>query len=289
MKLPRFCLMLILACTEAALADYVDDALAPVLIAADKRDYAGAISELRTLSREYSDPRPPFHLARMQLRAGDLKAAQSTMARLIAEHPDFVDAHYLNGLIQLSLVGEVSVFRKLGKARAALEAWEHTAHLDPTHMDAHYAIFAWYASAPGIAGGDLEQARQLQAKLAEMDPGYGALASARLLARNEQFEKAEAEYRRAIDLLDSAAAHFALTQFYLQTENWPQALKQVEVFAAKPKNWWDPDITAEYLARATAHAGLGNVERAMREAEAGLSLNPNKRIQKLLMDILQSL
>jgi tetratricopeptide (TPR) repeat protein len=270
-------------------ADYVDDALAPVFHAAEARDFPGAFEHLETLSSETDDPRPHFHLARLQLRAGLVEDAESTIEALVEKYPDFVDAHYLNGLVQLAMVGEVSIFKKLGKAKHALNAWQRTTELDPAHKDAHYAIFAWYASAPGIAGGDLEEAQRLQVILAQMDQGYGALALGLLLSRQEAFAEAEAQFIEATQLMDRAGPHFTLAQFYLQQENWRGALEQIAEYEDKEKRWWDPDRPVVHLVRASAHAKLGDTELAREEAESGLALGPNKRVKALLKEILNEL
>jgi tetratricopeptide (TPR) repeat protein len=266
-----------------------NDSLDFAMEAFDARDFDTAIKSLET-SAEASDDRDIlFHLARIQYRVEEFDDALDTLEKLHNRYPDDVDAQYLLGLVYLSLVGEVNIFRKISTAKRVLHAWERAVEIDPGHLNARYAIFAYYANAPGIAGGDLETAKTMQMQLSQMDPGFGAMARGLLLSKNDDVEAAEAAFLEAISLIDRAGPHFTLAQFYMQTEQFQKAIAEVENFVRKDRQWWDPDITVAHLMTARANAGLGNIEIARSEASLALSLRPNKKIKGLLEETLKSL
>lgn len=262
------------------------DRLQPALDAFETRDFKAAIEMLEQLD---SDRDVLFHLARVQLRAGAFEDAADTLAILHGSYPDDAEAWYLTGLVRLSLVGEVSIFRKVGMAKKTLEAFETSVRIDPNHLNSRYAIFAFYANAPGIAGGDLEKAQTLQPELDLRDPGFGAMAKALLLSKENNHRDAEKAYRDAIEFLDRAGPHFALAQFYMQTEQWQKAITEIEQYHIKEKRWWDPDVTVAHLISARAHAELGKKTEARELANLALTMNPNDQIRGMLEETLQAL
>jgi tetratricopeptide (TPR) repeat protein len=281
--------IMVLGVVCVANADNIDDSMAPALAAYEARDFSSAINQLTDLSAANSDPAIRFHLARIQHQAGYYNDAKDTLDALIEDYPEFVEGYYLSGFVNLSLIDEVNIFRKLGTAKRALDDWQRAVELDPGNLDTRYAVFAFFVNAPGIAGGDLEKARIIQTELAEMNPGYGTLASALLLAKAEDNDAAETNYIEAIRLLNSAASHFALVQFYMQTEQYEKALAQLEKYQAVEPKWSDPDVTVTHLVMARANAGIGNIDLARQHATTALSKNPNKRIKGLLEETLDEL
>ncbi len=279
----RFILLLVMLNCHLA---YAGERLAPALDALEARDFDIAIARLQQLE---VDRDVLFHLARAQLRAGAFGDADETIEQLHKAYPEDAEAWYLTGLVKLSLVGEVSIFRKVGMAKQTLAAFENSVRIDPNHLNSRYAILAFYANAPGIAGGDLEKAQSLQPVLDARDPGFGAMAKALLLSKENDNAATEAAYRDAIRLLDRAGPHFALAQFYMRTEQWQKALVEIEQYHAKEKRWWDPDITLAHLIAARANAELGKQAQAKELANMALAMNPNKQVKGMLEDTLESL
>jgi tetratricopeptide (TPR) repeat protein len=115
------------------------------------------------------------------------------------------------------------------------------------------------------------------------------MAKGLLLSKEKDVAGAEAAFQEAAILMNRAAPHFSLAQFYMQTEQYEKAISSAQQFQRREKRWWDPDPTVVYLVIASANAELGNLEVARKEAELGLSMNPNKQIKKLLNAILKSL
>ena len=230
-----------------------------------------------------------FHLARVQYQSGDFDRALDTLEDFHPLYPNDSEAYYLSGLVYLALIVEVNIFKKVGMANKALSSWKASVAADPGNLDSRYAIFAFYTNAPGIAGGDLNIAKEQMKEIEQLDSAYGAMAKGLLLSKEKDEAGAETAFQKAAILMNRAGPYFSLAQFYMQTEQYEKAISSVRQFRAREKRWWDPDVTVAYLVIARANAELGNIEVARKEAELGLSMNPNKQTKKLLNKILKSL
>lgn len=266
-----------------------NDALTPAFKAYAARNFDDAINALEQLAKRSPDKDVLFHLARIQYRTGELSDAKATLETLNNAFPDYDDAYYLGGLVDLALINEVNIFKKVGMAKSALSQWEKAVALNPEHINARYAIFAFYASAPSIAGGDMDKAETLSTDLESRNPGFGAMAQALLLSKQDNTQATEAAFQRAIELLNRAGPHFTLAQFYLDTEQYERVPAQITQFHNKEKRWWDPDITAAYLIEARASAAMGKPIEAREQITLALSMKPNPQIKSMLEDKLESL
>ena len=61
-------------------------------------------------------------------------------------------------------------------------------------------LFDYYLEAPGFLGGGYDKAEQIAKRIAARDPAEGLLAEAELADRRKQFDTAEEQLRRAIEL-----------------------------------------------------------------------------------------
>lgn len=272
---------ILLTCIWAHLASA--HSLDVAMAAYESRDIDQAVNILEDLAAN-SDKQALMHLAKIELRNGSAKAGLKATERLIEHYPDDPDAHHAYGIANLTMMGEVSMFKLVSVAKKAKAGWEKAVELDPNHLNGLYALFSYYANAPKIGGGDIEQARVLQARLANLDEGYGELALGVLLSKSEQFEEAEASFIRTTEIMDTAGAYFALAQFYIQREEFAKALDAIASFSSKPADFWDPDAAVEHLVVARAQAGLGNDAAARAAIETGMAMKPGKRLRDFFED-----
>ncbi len=268
----------------AASADSLDRALA----AYAEHDIEKAVAILDNLATN-DDKHALMYLVKFQMRSGSAKKALRATKRLIKKYPDDPDAHHAYGLANLTMMSEVSVFRFVSMAKQVKAGWEKAVELDPDHLNGLYALFSYYANAPKIGGGDIEQARLLQARMADIDMGYGYLALGVLQTKAEQFEEAEAAFIETTKIMDTAGAYFALAQFYLEQEQFTKALDAISNFSTKSADFWDPHASMEYLVVARAQAGLGHIEAAEAAAETGLTMKPGKRMRNFFEQTLKEL
>ena len=264
------------------------NSLDQALVAYAKHDIEKAVAILNELATN-NDKQALMSLAKVQMRSGNAKEALKVTKRLIKKYPDDPDSHHAYGLANLTMMGQVGVFKFVSMAKRAKAGWDKAVELDPDHLDGLYALFSYYANAPKIGGGDIEMARRLQARMADIDMGYGHLAMGVLHAKAEQFEEAEAAFIETTKIMDTAGAYFALAQFYLGQGQFTQALDAISYFSTKPSDFWDPHPSAEYLVIAKAHAALGNIEAAKTAISTGLATKPGKRMRDFFDETLKEL
>jgi tetratricopeptide (TPR) repeat protein len=83
------------------------------------------------------------------------------------------------------------------KARAY---FEKAVELDPTNEEALNDLFDYYLEAPGFLGGGYDKAEALAKRIAERNPAEGHFAQAQLADKRKQFDTAEDQLRRAMEL-----------------------------------------------------------------------------------------
>ncbi len=279
--------LMLIGCASLSHADDFSDAKR----AFDNLEYAAALRGFRA-SRETrgDDSEVLFYLARTELILGDYKDARQTVEALLEVDPTHLDGHYLAGLIYLSLVGEVNVFRKMGMAKSAVGAWKRMVELDDNNLLGNYAVFSFYANAPGFAGGDLDEAKALLPKLQIISPAYAEMARAALAVRAEDFSQAEQHYLRATELMQSSASPlFAIAQFYYQQEQFNKSLDAMLQYQKAEKRWHDPSDAMIHFSLGSVYARLGNIELARSNFERALLSYPNRRIRELVTKALSQL
>ena len=228
-----------------------------------------------------------YQLAVSYWRLGAFNDARSILKKLLKREPDHIEAHYLSGLVFLSLVGEVNIFRKLGMAKKSLESWNRVLTLNEQHVNARFAVFSFYLNAPGIAGGDLELAEQSLSELKTINYPYHQMASGLLLAKQGDKEAAEKRLVEAsITIEHQATPLFQLAQFYLQQEQFIKASATLEAFLDQPRVWSDPSKNLIFFLMHLAELGQGNNEAAKKLLEHAIELTvrpaAKKRMTKAL-------
>jgi len=141
-----------------------------------------------------------YLIGRDQFMLGDYKNAAEAFEQAFAVEPDNSEyAHWLGR--SFGRRAEVSsVFfapRYASKARAY---FEKAVALDPKNEEALNDLFDYYLQAPGFLGGGYDKAEAIAKRIAERNPAEGHFAEAQLADRRKQFETAEEQLRRAIEL-----------------------------------------------------------------------------------------
>jgi tetratricopeptide (TPR) repeat protein len=78
--------------------------------------------------------------------------------------------------------------------------FEMAVALDPKNEEALNDLFDYYLEAPGFLGGGFDKAEQIAKRMGERNAAQGDLALAKLADRRKQFDTAEEQLRRAIDV-----------------------------------------------------------------------------------------
>jgi len=83
------------------------------------------------------------------------------------------------------------------KARAY---FEKAVALDPNNEEALNDLFDYYLEAPGFLGGGYDKAEAIAQRIAQRNPAEGHFAEAQLADKRKQFDTAEEQLRRAMEL-----------------------------------------------------------------------------------------
>jgi Flp pilus assembly protein TadD len=87
-----------------------------------------------------------------------------------------------------------------GYASKARQNFERAVELDPRNSEALGDLFEYYLQAPGFLGGGLDKAQSLIDKIAAIDPAERHWAMARVAEEKKDFNTAEAQLRRSMEL-----------------------------------------------------------------------------------------
>ncbi len=91
-------------------------------------------------------------------------------------------------------------FSAAGYASKARQYFEQAVALDPTNEEAMNDLFDFYLEAPGFLGGGYDKAQALAQRIAQRNPAEGAFAQAQLADKRKQYDTAEEQLRRAMEL-----------------------------------------------------------------------------------------
>jgi tetratricopeptide (TPR) repeat protein len=149
-------------------------------------------------------------------------------------------------------------------ASRSRQHFERAVELDPKNEDAVDDLFSYYLEAPGFLGGGTDKAQALAERIKQNDPAeyHGALAQ--LAERRKQYDFAEAQLRRAVELAPRQAGRLVdLAKFLARRGKLNEAEKTFQL-AAKT----DPGNRGVLFARAETYiAGGRNLAEARRILE----------------------
>lgn len=138
--------------------------------------------------------------------------------------PQDADTQYWLGASAGSMAANVSLFRAAGYARKTKRAFQRAIELDPEHVAAHQGLISYYLQAPGMLGGDKDEAIALSERLTAFAPVDGKLQQAAIYDEINQPERA----RKVLSELaeshpDDPRALLRLGFFYQSDEDYALA------------------------------------------------------------------
>jgi tetratricopeptide (TPR) repeat protein len=258
----------------------------------DEGDYARAKSIFERLQRESPEhPRINYYLGKSYIKERNYDSALKYLEKSLALDQSYPDAHYLQGIAYISLLNDVGIFKKLRYASKTKKAWQAALELNNNHLQSRFALASFYMNAPGIAGGDMDEAERQIDLLLDLHQGYGALATAIFLEKNDKILAAEEHFVSAVTKIDDRAGPlFNQANFYVRQERYSESLAKLEAYVASDqKSWDDPDDLFVHLLRANIMAGLNDHSSARVELEHALTLNPGDSIKKAILDRMDKL
>jgi len=145
------------------------------------------------------------------------------------------DSHYYHLWYGQALGKKLSQGSGLGglfRAKKVKGEFQRAVELDPTNYEAKLSLMQYLLQAPGIVGGNKDEALKLAEALKEMKPALGHFAKALCHQVREEYAKADWEFRAAT-AYDSTNTEFAFNYFYflLDREDFSRAeviLEEIE-------------------------------------------------------------
>ena len=138
---------------------------------------AREILELR-YDRDDEDPVTNYWLAVLALRDTLYDDAIDYLDDAIDVDESNADYYFLLGRAYAMKTQNSGAITAAFAAPKIKSSWEKTLELDPDHIQAKWGLFQFYINAPGVVGGDDEEAKKLADDLVINDPprGYNMLA-----------------------------------------------------------------------------------------------------------------
>jgi predicted Zn-dependent protease len=272
-----------LAWGGSLVADQAPDDATAVLAAAEALIAAQRLPEAREplealVKREPANLDAALLLARVYDRMGRRDAGIALLEPRVKAHPDDPRVLGLCGGMCLLRAGELGAgFRALRLARRGRDLMERAVLLAPDDISYREGLVDFYRQAPGLAGGDMDKARDHADAIARIDPVRGAAWKASILIEEKNFPEALAACDAALAARpDDYVALFTLgrtvSECGLRLDDGERALRRCLAMTPKPSApshagvWYRLGLIAERR---------GDLKAARAAHEESLKLEPS--------------
>ena len=160
-------------------------------------DYPAAIAVLKTLPQ---NARTLELLGRAYLQNAEYKRATEALEKAVALEPENSMLYTWLGRAYGRRAETSFAVNAIGPATKARVAFEKAVQLNPHNGEALDDLFDFYLQAPGIMGGGFDKARDLIPMIGHIDPAQAHYSRARLLEQKKEYDKAEGQLRRAMQM-----------------------------------------------------------------------------------------
>lgn len=164
----------------------------------DRTDYAGALKVLQ--SEGNKDARTWALIGQSYFMVAEYKKATSAFEQAVAADPKNAEFLHWLGRAWGRRAEVSSPFMAPSYASKARQCFEQAVALDGTNKEALSDLFDYYLEAPGFLGGGFSKAEELADTIARQDAAEGYFVKAQLADRRKQFDEAEEQLRRAVEL-----------------------------------------------------------------------------------------
>jgi len=105
--------------------------------------------------------------------------------------------------------------------------FQKAVEVDPTYVAAHWALIEYYLQVPGFMGGGVDRAMEQSDKLFGVSPVDGWMARARIAEKDEDLQKAEQYYDKALREGQSLWTYRGIISFYERQNRWDSAFDKL--------------------------------------------------------------
>jgi cytochrome c-type biogenesis protein CcmH/NrfG len=156
-------------------------------------------------------------------------AAVTAYAKAVELEPRNARYHFLLGSAYGRQAQQSGTLKQAMLARKTKAHFEKAVELDPTMVEARFALIDYYLIAPAVMGGSEEKALHEAGEIRKIDRLEGHRALGRIYTRQKKTDLAKKEYLEAVRTHpDSAKAHYLLGSFHMNEKNWGGALQSYD-------------------------------------------------------------
>lgn len=185
------------------------------------------------VSRKTKDAWLLAALGRSELELGQATEAEALLARAIKAEPANAQYQFWFGRASCDSAQQASMFSALGYAKRCRKAFEQAVTLAPADTGYLRALGKYYAQAPGIAGGDKEQALAISARLEQQDPLQGQLLKLEVLFTAEDTTAVEQLVESSALLQSRPEPYFMRGIQLAQSRDYPAAIAEFSKASGK--------------------------------------------------------
>jgi tetratricopeptide (TPR) repeat protein len=275
--------------------------------------YADARRELDGTVREHpTDARAHHYLGRIAMHETRFRDAIAHLGKAAELEPAVAQHRVWLGRAYGQLAVRSGLTKKFGLAKRARAALERAVELDPSSIDARSSLIQFYLLAPGLVGGSSSKARAHAAEIGKRSAFRGTLARAWIAEDRKDYDQAAREYRDAIARApDSLISYWGLAQLWQRGERFdssfalmdelierhpdampayyyygrgsslsghhlPEAVGALQRYLAYEPHEGDPPRSSAHYRLGLVYGRMGDREKARREFEASLRLEPTR-------------
>jgi tetratricopeptide (TPR) repeat protein len=246
-------------------------------------DYAAAITALKA----------PEGAKELQLLGqcyfmdGQYKKAVEVLEKAVALAPNDSDIQTWLGRAYGRRAETSFPIAAMGYAAHSRQAFERAVQLNPANREALGDLFEFYVEAPGMVGGGVDRAKKLLPVIAQNDPAELSYARARIAEKDKNFEAAEAQLRRGVEMSPQQVGRLLdLAKFLYKQGRFDEAetyFRQAEKVA--------PDSPRVLFARASAYVdsrhNLDQAQALLKKYLASTNLTPDDPPRSEAMQLLK--
>jgi len=165
----------------------------------DHTDYQAAL-ELLARSPEARSAAGQELAGKCAYQLGDFKKSIEFFEKAAALEPKSARLQHWLGRAWGRRAETANPFMAPSYASKTRQFFERAVQLDPANHEAVNDLFSYYLEAPGFLGGGMDKASALAEQIRRNDPAEYHFALAQLAERKKQWDLAEGQLRRAVEL-----------------------------------------------------------------------------------------
>jgi tetratricopeptide (TPR) repeat protein len=194
---------------------------------------AGQTEQARLLfEKQKEDPRAMVYLAKIYIDV-DLDEAENWIEKAVNHKLSTAEAHYVRGRI-MARQAAGSIFSALRYAEQAVDSFTKAVQLQPDSIQYRKGLMQFHTSAPSIAGGELDIAKEQIEKIRQLDPKAGVAAEINFELSQDNDALAEILLQQAKQTYkDIPDFFFQAGMFYQRRGNYQVAFEELTLAISK--------------------------------------------------------